>query len=743
MKNLVIVESPTKAKTIKKFLGRDYTVLSSYGHIRDLPKKEMGIDVEKNFAMKYVITPEAKKNVTALKAAAKDATTIYFATDEDREGEAIAWHLITILKPKKNQSKRIAFHEITKSAITNAIKNPRELDLKLVDAQQARRALDRLVGYELSPLLWKKIRMGLSAGRVQSAAVRMIVDRENEIRAFKAQEYWSIEAELKKQKDASESFRTKLIKKDDKAIDKLDIKSKAGASAIEKDLNQAQYQVVSVARKSKKKSPAPPFTTSTLQQTAANYLHFSSKQTMVLAQQLYEGVELGAEGSVGLITYMRTDSFNLSPEAMTATHQFIKKTYGDKYAPPAPRAFKTKSKGAQEAHEAIRPTDVNHTPEAVKQYLDDRQFKLYDLIWRRLVASQMAEAEFEATTVDIGAKNYLFRATGSVITFEGFLKVSPGDSKDIKLPPLTEKEILDLIKLHLDQHFTEPPARYTEASLIKAMEAEGIGRPSTYAPTISTIVDRGYVEKNQDRRFAPTQTGELVNKVLVEHFPQIVDLKFTAQMEKELDEIAQGQREWVPVIKDFYTPFKKNLKLKDKELDKKELTEEKTSEKCDKCGSPMVIKMGRFGKFMACSKYPECKNTKPLAEEAAKQAEMSKQYADEKCPKCGASMQIRRGRFGAFLGCTKYPECKGIKNIEKKTGVKCPQCGKGDIVEKRSKKGRTFYACNKFPDCAFALWQKPTGEKCPQCQSLLTFAAGGKVKCSNKECNFEKIAEKK
>lgn len=743
MKNLVIVESPTKAKTIKKFLGRDYTVLSSYGHIRDLPKKEMGIDVEKNFAMKYVISPEAKKNVTALKDAAKDASTIYFATDEDREGEAIAWHLITILKPKKDQSKRIAFHEITKSAITTALKNPRELDLKLVDAQQARRALDRLVGYELSPLLWKKIRMGLSAGRVQSAAVRMIVDRENEIRAFKPQEYWSIEAELKKQKETSEPFRAKLIKKDDKTIDKLDIKNEKEAEGIQTDLKQASYQVAAVSRKSKKKSPAPPFTTSTLQQTAANYLRFSSKQTMMFAQQLYEGVELGAEGSVGLITYMRTDSFNLSPEALATTHQFIKKTYGDKYAPPAPRAFKTKSKGAQEAHEAIRPTDTKRTPEMVKPYLDERQFKLYDLIWRRLVASQMAEAEFEATTVDIGAKNYLFRATGSVITFEGFLKIYPGDSKDIKLPPLTEKEILDLVKLHLDQHFTEPPPRYTEASLIKAMEAEGIGRPSTYAPTISTIVDRGYVEKNQDRRFAPTQTGELVNKVLVEHFPQIVDLKFTAEMEKELDEIAQGQREWVPVIKDFYAPFKKNLKLKDKELDKKELTEEKTEEKCDKCGSPLVIKMGRFGKFMACSNYPKCKNTKPLAEEAAKQAELSKQYADEKCPKCGAPMQIRRGRFGAFLGCTKYPECKGIKPIEKKTGVKCPSCGKGDIVEKRSKKGRTFYACNRFPDCEFALWQKPTGEKCPQCQSLLTFAAGGKVKCSNKECTFEKIVEKK
>ena len=374
--------------------------------------------------------------------------------------------------------------------------------------------------------------------------------------------------------------------------------------------------------------------------------------------------------------------------------------------------------------------------------MDERQFKLYDLIWRRLVASQMSEAEFEATTVDIAAKNYIFRANGSVITFDGFLKIAPSDSKDTKLPALAEKDILDLIKLHLDQHFTEPPARYTEASLIKAMEAEGIGRPSTYAPTISTIVDRDYVEKNPDRRFAPTQTGELVNKVLVEHFPQIVDLKFTAEMEKELDEVAQGQRQWVPVIKAFYGPFKKNLKLKDKELDKKELTEEKTEEKCEKCDSPMVIKMGRFGKFMACSKYPECKNTKPLPEEAAKQAEMSKQYADEKCPKCGASMQIKRGRFGSFLGCSKYPECKGIKPIEKKTGVKCPQCEKGDIIEKRSKKGRTFFACNRFPDCEFALWQKPTGEKCPQCQSLLTFAAGGKIKCSNKECKFEKIVEK-
>jgi len=744
MKNLVIVESPTKAKTIKRFLGRDYQVLSSYGHIRDLPKNKIGVDVAKNFELEYTVPENSKKQVTALKKAAKDAEVIYFATDEDREGEAIAWHLETLLKPKKDQAKRIVFHEITKPAILKAIETPRDIDLQLVDAQQARRALDRLVGYELSPLLWKKIRYGLSAGRVQSVAVRMIVDREEEIRKFKPQEYWTIEAELDKGGDTkTEPFRAKLLKEEGKQIGKMGIKNKTSANKITKSLEKADFVVIEVKKKEKKKNPFPPFKTSTLQQSAANQLGFSAKQTMRLAQQLYEGIELGEKKATGLITYMRTDSLNLSSQALASTHSFIKKEYGEKYAPDKPRVFRTKSKGAQEAHEAIRPTDVTLTPAQVKQYLDKRQFRLYNLIWQRMVASQMAPAIFDATTVNIEADKYLLRANGSVIKFDGFMKVYPTGAKENELPELAEDDKLNLIKLDPQQHFTEPPARYNEASLVKALEAEGIGRPSTYAPTISTIQDRGYVEKNDDRRLQPTETGELVNKVMVEHFPRIVDLKFTAEMESELDDVAQGKRKWQPVLKDFYKPFKDNLKKKDKELDKKKLTEEKTKETCEKCGKPMVIKMGRFGKFMACSGYPDCKNTKPLPEEAKKQAEMQKQYANEKCPECGAPMQVKRGRYGEFLGCTKYPDCKGIKKIEKKTDAKCPQCKKGDIVEKRSKKGRTFYACNRFPDCEFALWQKPTGEKCPDCDSLLVFAAKGKVRCSNKECKFEKEQTKK
>lgn len=742
MKNLVIVESPTKAKTIKKFLGRGYTVLSSYGHIRDLPKSKLGVDVENNFALQYEVPEGAKKNVAELRKAAKDAEYIFFATDEDREGEAIAWHLAALLKPKKDKSKRIVFHEITKSAILKALENPRDIDIKLVDAQQARRALDRLVGYEMSPFLWSKIRRGLSAGRVQSVTVRMIVDREDQIRKFKPKKYWLIEADLAKGSKEEDKFRAKLVKKDGELIGKFGIAKEKQSQDIVKDLEKADYLVSDVKKKEKKKHPSPPFKTSTLQQAAANRLGYSSKQTMRIAQQLYEGIKLGEKGSTGLITYMRTDSLNLSKQALSMAATYIKKNFGDKYILDKPRVFKTKSKGAQEAHEAIRPTDVSLAPEDIKPYLDSKQFRVYRLIWERMVASQMADALVDATTVDIAAGDYTLRATGSIVKFDGWLKIYSNGTKETLLPPLAREDKLKLLKLDPQAKATEPPARYNEASLVKALEAEGIGRPSTYAPTISTIQTRGYVDKDEQRRFTPTETGELVNKVLVEHFPRVVDLKFTADMENELDEIAQGKQEWQPAIKEFYIPFKKTLKKKDKELDKKELTEEKTKVKCPKCSAPMVIKMGRFGKFMACTKYPDCKTTKPLPEEAKKKKELEKLYADEKCPKCGGKMNVRRGRFGEFLGCDKYPDCKGIKPIEKKTDAKCPQCEKGDIIEKRSKKGRTFYACNKYPDCKFALWQKPTGEKCPKCKSLLVFAAKDMIKCSAKECKFEKEQEK-
>ena len=767
---LIIVESPTKAKTISRFLDKGYFVESSFGHLRDLPKKKMGIDIENDFKPEYEISDKSKKRANELKRLAKKSDEIILASDEDREGEAIAWHLTQILgfgkskirNPKSlpavatalqagetnsksqitnsKQYKRIVFHEITKSAILEALKNPRGIDMNLVDAQQARRILDRLVGYELSPFLWKKIRYGLSAGRVQSVAVRLIVEREEEIRKFKKEEYWNIKSKVKSQKSKVDGeFEARLIKIDNKSIPKLGIKSKDEAKKIEKDLEKANYKVEKVTKKETKKNPLPPFTTSTLQQSANNGLGFSAKQTMMLAQQLYEGINLGDKGSTGLITYMRTDSLNLSKDALKSAEDYIKNKFGKEYAQQ--RFYRTKSKGAQEAHEAIRPTDPKRNPESIENYLDNRQYKLYKLIWERMVASQMASAVSDLTTIDVLAipvrtqdfAPLQLRATGSVIKFEGFLKVYPMKSEEVILPQVEEKENLDLIEVLSEQHFTQPPARYTEASLVKKLEEEGIGRPSTYAPTLSTIQDRGYVEKIE-RKFQPKEIGELVNKLLVEHFPKIVDLKFTAGMEEDLDEIAEGKIKWVPVVKDFYKPFKENLMKKEKEINKKDLTEEATNEKCEKCGSPMIIKLGRFGKFMACSNYPECKNTKQIGDDGKIE---EPETTDEKCEKCGKPMVIKIGRYGKFLGCSGYPDCRNIKPIVKSTGVKCPECGKGEIVEKKSKKGRIFYACDQYPKCKFSLWNKPTGELCPKCESLMVFGAKGKTRCSNKECGYE------
>ena len=765
-KKLIIVESPTKAKTISRFLGSDYIVESSFGHLRDLPKKNMGIDIENDFEPEYEVNEKSKKRANELKRLAKKADEIILASDEDREGEAIAWHLMQILgintdkkQETRNKSqtnsksyKRIVFHEITKSAILEALENPRELDMNLVDAQQARRILDRLVGYELSPFLWKKIRYGLSAGRVQSVAVRLIVEKEEEIRKFKADEYWSIEAMVrpfdklrvnsadhdKKQTD----FLTRLIKINNKAVPKLGIKSKTEAEEIKNNLEKADYEVEKVTKKETKKNPLPPFTTSTLQQAANNKLHFSAKQTMMLAQKLYEGTSLGSKGTTGLITYMRTDSLSLSKSSLESAEKYITNKFGKEYFNQ--RFFKTRSKGAQEAHEAIRPTDPARDPESVKQYLDDRQYKLYKLIWQRMIASQMSSAISDLTTINVLTNNsktefnseaselnsVLLRATGSVIKFEGFLKVYTIKSEEITLPEVKEKENLDLIKVLAEQHFTQPPARYTEASLVKKLEEEGIGRPSTYAPTLSTIQDRGYVEKIE-RKFHPKDIGELVNKLLVEHFPQIVDLKFTANMEKDFDEIAEGKIKWVPIIKDFYKPFKENLMQKEKEVNKKDLTEEATNEKCEKCGSPMIIKMGRFGKFMACGNYPDCKNTKQINEKGEIE---EPETTDEVCEKCGKPMAFKRGRYGKFLGCSGYPDCKNIKAIVKSTGVHCPKCEKGEVVEKKSKKGKTFFACNQYPSCKYAMWNKPTGEKCPICGELMSYGKDGKGFCGNKEC---------
>jgi DNA topoisomerase-1 len=690
--NLVIVESPTKAKTIQRFLSSDFSVKSSYGHVRDLPKGKLGVDVEHDFEPQYVIPLLARKRIGEIKKSLPKATRVILASDEDREGEAIAWHLTQAFKLDPKKTERIVFHEITKKAIDSALKNPRAIDMNLVDAQQARRVLDRLVGYELSPFLWRKVAKGLSAGRVQSVAVRLIVEREREIQNFKSEEYWTIEALLKKQNNAEEFIAT-LIKENDKPLEKLAIKNEAEVKKILGNLENSQWRVALVEQKEIQKYPAPPFMTSTLQQDAYRKLRFSAKQTMQIAQQLYEGVDLGSEGSAGLITYMRTDSLNLANDALAEIRSFILKEFGKNYAPPSLRIYKTKTKGAQEAHEAIRPTDIWRAPELIQKFLTPQQFKLYSLIWKRALACQMTPALLNLTIADIEAKktgaqnSYTFRASGTQIKFDGFLKVYGSKIQENILPVLNIKELLDLIKLNPLQHFTQPPARYSEASLIKVLEANGIGRPSTYAPIISTIQDRNYVQKDANRKLMPTDIGFTVNDLLVEHFPKIVDLKFTAHMEEDLDRIAEGQEKWVPVVREFYEPFKKNL----------------------------------------TEKYDEVKIQKAEAEPT-----------DKICPKCGKALVIRTSRFGKFYACSDFPKCRHTENINNYKGPACPKCIEGDIVAKRTKKGKMFYACSRWPDCDFALWDKPTGAKCPECGSLLVETLKGKIKCSNKECSFTK-----
>ncbi len=672
--DLIIVESPTKAKTLKNFLGAGYTVLSSYGHIRDLPKSDLGIDLENNFKIKYIIPIKAKKNVTLLKKEVAKSDYIYLATDPDREGEAISWHLMEALDlKKKNNFKRITFHEITKNAIAESLKKPLEINQDLVDAQQARRALDRIVGYKLSPFLWKKVARNLSAGRVQSVAVRLIVQRENEIKNFQSEEYWSLGIVLKKQNESAE-FEAILSKIKNQSIPKPGIKTKKQIDDILKDLEGAEYKVFNLEKKETKRNPLPPFTTSTLQQEASKKLKFPAKMTMRVAQDLYEK---------GFITYHRTDSLNLSNQSLSQAKNFISKEFGVEYCLEFPRKFKTKNR-AQEAHEAIRPTNAENTPE--KLSLEPRQAKLYKLIWSRFIASQMSQAVFDSLKAEIIANNdYLFQTNGSLLKFDGFLKVYQMKYEETELPDLTENEVLNLIKLKPEQHSTQPPARYTEAGLIKEMEANEIGRPSTYAPIISTIQDRNYVQKNEDRRFAPTEIGIMVDEILVNHFPEIVDIKFTAKMEKDLDKVAQGKESWIKVLEKFYNPFAKNLETKYAEVEKKKIEAELVEKTCPKCGKPLAIKFGRFGKFLACSGFPDCRHTEPL-------------------------------------------ENKTIK-----TGVICPKCEQGEIIGKKTKKGKIFYGCSKWPDCDFALWDKPTGEKCPKCNALMV-EKNKKIKCSNKNC---------
>jgi len=657
---LIIVESPTKAKTISKFLGKEFRVESSYGHVRDLPEKSLGVDIEHNFEPKYVILPKAKKRVAELNSETKKATEVILATDEDREGEAIAWHLSQALKISKME--RIVFHEITENAIKEALKNPRDINMKLVDAQQARRILDRLVGYKLSPFLWKKVAKGLSAGRVQSVAVRLVVEREREILNFKPEEYWTITAQLTT--SDKNKFEAQLIKIEEKKLEKFSITNKEAADEIVSDLSGAAWRVLKIEKKETRRQPLPPFTTSTLQQTAWAWFGFGAKQTMLLAQQLYE---------TGLITYMRTDSFNLSKESIAAAFEKIKKDFGNDYLATAPRIYKTKSKTAQEAHEAIRPTAPDKNPEMLKEKLMPQQYKLYDLIWRRFIASQMSNAIFEATGVDILAKkpgnNYTFRAKGNVLRFDGFLKVYSQKLTETSLPALKEKEDLELKELMPAQHFTEPPPRYNEASLIKALEEYGIGRPSTFAPTMATIQTRRYVIKDEQKRLKPTDIGILVSDILVKHFPEVVDIKFTAHMEENLDKIAGGEKEWRPVIKEFWGPFKENLDKKSLELSKEKIAVEKTELKCPKCGKDLVIRMSRYGKFYACSGFPNCRHTAPLEK-----------------PSSSANPADTEG--------------------EEDLGH-CHKCDTGQIVKRRTKKGRTFWGCSNWPKCDYATWENP------------------------------------
>ncbi len=732
---LVIVESPTKAKTIGKYLGKGYEVLASFGHVRDLPKSKLGVNVEKHFEPTYTIPVKSRPKVKELKEAAKRAERILFATDEDREGEAISWHLAQILDADPRKIARITFHEITKDAIEHALEHPRELDTHLVDAQQARRILDRLVGYELSPMLWRNVRRGLSAGRVQSAALRLIVEREREIKAFVPAEYWTIEGTFAKD-GAKERVEAKLHALDGKTLEKLGIPSKDDADKILAELEGASWRVASVTEKERTSEPPAPFTTSTLQQAANNRLGFTSKQTMTLAQKLYEGIEIGTEGQVGLITYMRTDSQNLSEKFLKDANAVITKMFGEEFAADKPRQYKTKSKGAQEAHEAVRPTEASRTPEDVASYLDANLLKLYRLIWERAVATQMETARLLQTSVDIAGGRATFRATGQRILFDGYLKLTPDrDSKEKPLPALKEDEKLTPEEIKGVQHFTEPPARFSDATLVKALEEDGIGRPSTYATIISTLIDRKYVERDDRKRLGPTDVAGEVNDLLVKHFPDVVDLEFTARLESSLDKIAEGEMEWQPLLEAFYGPFHRNLVAQEGEIAKSSV-DDASGEVCEKCGKPMTLKRGRFGKFLACTGYPECKNTKPFDKEPAPPPEPT----DEVCEACGAPMVKKVGRFGPFLSCSRYPECKTIKSIEKKVGVICPKCEKGDIIEKRSKKGKVFYSCNRYPECDQAFWDRPTEEKCPTCGWPL-LAKRTKYVCSKEGCGFTQERE--
>ncbi len=734
-KSLVVVESPAKAATINKILGKDFVVKSCMGHVRDLPPKELGVDVDKDFAPRYVTIRGKGKILTELKRAAASADTIYLATDPDREGEAIAWHVAAAISPKEADIKRILFNEITPKAVRESIGKSSDLDLDKVNAQQARRVLDRLVGYEISPLLWKVIHAGLSAGRVQSVALRLICERDDEISKFEPQEYWSIDVLLGHETgEAQVVFKSRVLQHKG---EKVEIGNQETSDKIVADLKAATFHVKSVKRREQRRRPAAPFITSTLQQDAARKLRFTVKRTMAVAQQLYEGVDIGGGETVGLITYMRTDSVRISDDAITEVREQIGKQFGEEYVPKEPNVYKTR-RGAQDAHEAIRATSAARTPEKMKQYLAPDQAKLYDIIWKRFVASQMEPQVLNITSVDIEAGEYTLRATGSSVKFPGFTalytesKEEEEEEETGQVPPdLKEGESLELKELLPEQHFTKPPARFSEASLVKELEAKGIGRPSTYAQIISTLQDREYVEKMDNRYFEGTERGQTVNKFLVATFPNIFDVEFTAKMEDKLDRIEDGKEDWVESVRQFYGSWKGPLEdanARRKEL--KQSFQEETDVVCEECGKNMVVKWGRNGRFLACPGYPQCKNTKPL-EEDREPAE-----TDEVCEQCEKPMVVKTGRYGRFLACSGYPDCKNVKPFS--LGITCPECSKGDIVEKQSRKGKVFYGCNQYPSCKFASWDKPVAGPCSHCEAPILYekaSRGGTASLHCKVCD--------
>ncbi len=728
-RNLVVVESPAKAKTIGKYLGKEYAVVASMGHVRDLPKSDFAVEFDSGVVVTYEVTPRGKKVVSDIRKAAKSAEQVFLATDPDREGEAIAWHIAEAAKLAAATVRRVSFTEITAEAVRRAFAEPRQIDAHLVDAQQARRVVDRIVGYKLSPVLWRKVRAGLSAGRVQSAALKMIVDREREIQAFKPREYWSLEADLLTEVEEAVHARYPVGEKQ-----KFTLGDEGSASAAAGRARGATWVVADVTRTERKRTAAPPFTTSTLQQEAARKLGFSSKKTMALAQQLYEGVELPGEGSLGLITYMRTDSVALAQTALDEIAALVRERYGDRYVRTT--QYKTRTKSAQEAHEAVRPTETRRTPESLNGHLDRDQQRLYELIWKRAVASQMAPAVYDQTTVDVQARgsadpaaksprDLVFRASGSVMRFDGFVRVylegrdDAAEEEGGMLPELQVGQVLSLVELRPEQHFTEPPPRFSEASLVKALEEHGIGRPSTYSPTISTLLERKYVRLDA-KRFHPEDVGIVVTDLLADVFPKVIDLGFTADMEEDLDRIASGSKAWEPVVRRFFAEVEDTIAERQEKVSR---PEEATDEPCPECGAEtgakLVRKWGRYGWFLSCSRYPDCRYRRNAKQPAEQADRPEPELTDVPCPKCGKPMVKRSGRFGPFLGCSDYPKCRGIKNLGEQEYGTCPKCGQGQVVSKRTKRGKTFYSCNRYPDCDFAVWQAPLSQPCPECGGLL------------------------